>query len=314
MFSIFIEKLIAIYIAVCLAIQDSEIPSKKEVLHILSEFVEELEKMGVRIKITLESDKFLKKVHVKPGEMTPEKAILMEELKGIDLDEWYYDKIEEDRIYIEPDEKLIEVLRKMWPLIFVGGTQEGYKENFKWIESYIVVSSDFEREKVKCPFCEHEQEYLSNYEGLSIPSQCECGARVNVLTELDAYDKITFKGDNFMAESDGKIHLGVRVGDFYFVFTKKLIELSAEDIKKASEGLLIKGAPIKGNFEYKLKEAKRMSYRKFYNVFEKLERLKLVDVVFGEKGRGKTRYVYPSFNRKILVKAMEMDLKTHLLL
>lgn len=42
-----------------------EIPAKKETLHILSEFVEELEKVGVRIKITLESDKFLKKVHVK---------------------------------------------------------------------------------------------------------------------------------------------------------------------------------------------------------------------------------------------------------
>ncbi|MEM2191495.1 MAG: hypothetical protein QW540_08725 [Archaeoglobaceae archaeon] len=236
-----------------------EIPAKKEALYILSEFVEELEKAGVGIKITLESDKFLKKVHVKPEEMTLEETTQGEEFEGIDLDEWYYDEIEEDRIYIEPDEKLIEVLRKMWPLIFVGGTQEGYKENFKWIESYIVVSSDFEREKVKCPFCGHEQEYLSNYEGLSIPSQCECGARVNVLTELDAYyDKITFEGDNFIAESDGKIHLGVCVGDLYFVFTKKRIELSAEDIKRASEGLLIKGAPIKGDFEYIVKEAKRM--------------------------------------------------------
>ncbi|MEM2346564.1 MAG: hypothetical protein QXN49_08390, partial [Archaeoglobaceae archaeon] len=56
----------------------------------------------------------------------------------------------------------------------------------------------------------------------------------------------------------GKIHLGVCVGDLYFVFTKKRIELSAEDIKRASEGLLIKGAPIKGDFEYIVKEAKRM--------------------------------------------------------
>ncbi|MEM1672081.1 MAG: ORC1-type DNA replication protein [Archaeoglobaceae archaeon] len=50
----------------------------------------------------------------------------------------------------------------------------------------------------------------------------------------------------------------------------------------------------------------RMSYRKFYNVLEKLERLKLVDVVFGEKGRGKTRYVYPRFDTTVLNKALEM--------
>ncbi|MEM3927883.1 MAG: hypothetical protein QXT07_02925 [Archaeoglobaceae archaeon] len=231
-----------------------EIPAKKEALQILSEFVEELERAGIRARITLESDKFLEKVHVKPENVTPEG-----EFEGIDLDEWYYDEIEEDRIYVEPDEKLIEVLWKMWPLIFVGGTRELSKENSRWIKPYITISSDFEREKVKCPFCGHERKYLSNYEGLSIPSQCECGAQVNVLTELDAYyDKITFEGDNFIAESDGKIYLGVRVGDVYFVFAKKPIELTAEDIKKASEGLLIKGAPIRGKTEYIVKEAKRM--------------------------------------------------------
>ncbi|MEM2726989.1 MAG: ORC1-type DNA replication protein [Archaeoglobaceae archaeon] len=50
----------------------------------------------------------------------------------------------------------------------------------------------------------------------------------------------------------------------------------------------------------------RMSYRKFYNVLEKLERLKLIEVVFGKKGRGKTRFVYPRFDRTKLKKALEM--------
>jgi hypothetical protein len=38
-----------------------------------------------------------------------------------------------------------------------------------------------------------------------------------------------------------------------------------------------------------------MSYRKFYYILEKLERLRLVDIVFGEKGR--TRYVHAKFSR-----------------
>jgi len=49
----------------------------------------------------------------------------------------------------------------------------------------------------------------------------------------------------------------------------------------------------------------RMSYRKFYDILEKLERLKLVEVAFGEKGRGRTRYVYRKFDAKVLEKAME---------
>jgi Cdc6-like AAA superfamily ATPase len=39
------------------------------------------------------------------------------------------------------------------------------------------------------------------------------------------------------------------------------------------------------------------SYRKFYYILEKLERLRLVDIVFGEKGKRRTRYVHAKFSR-----------------
>ncbi|MEM4291935.1 MAG: cell division control protein Ccd6 [Archaeoglobaceae archaeon] len=49
----------------------------------------------------------------------------------------------------------------------------------------------------------------------------------------------------------------------------------------------------------------RMSYRRFYDILEKLERLRLIDVLFGEKGRGKTRYVYPRFERELVEKVLK---------
>lgn len=49
----------------------------------------------------------------------------------------------------------------------------------------------------------------------------------------------------------------------------------------------------------------KMSYRKFYDILEKLERLKLIEVTFGEKGRGRTRYVYRKFDIRAMEKALE---------
>jgi len=50
----------------------------------------------------------------------------------------------------------------------------------------------------------------------------------------------------------------------------------------------------------------KMSYRKFYYILEKLERLRLVDIVFGEKGRGRTRYVHAKFSGDVFEKAMRI--------
>ncbi|WP_202320572.1 ORC1-type DNA replication protein [Archaeoglobus neptunius] len=49
----------------------------------------------------------------------------------------------------------------------------------------------------------------------------------------------------------------------------------------------------------------RMGYRKYYNVLEKLERLRLIDIAFGDKGRGKTRYIYRKFDPEVVEKALE---------
>jgi cell division control protein 6 len=48
----------------------------------------------------------------------------------------------------------------------------------------------------------------------------------------------------------------------------------------------------------------RMSYRKFYNVLEKLERLRLVDIAFGPKGKGRTRYIYQKYDPQVVERAL----------
>ncbi len=47
-----------------------------------------------------------------------------------------------------------------------------------------------------------------------------------------------------------------------------------------------------------------MSYRKFYDVLEKLERLRLIDVVAGRCGRGRTRFVYRRYDPELLERVL----------
>ncbi len=47
-----------------------------------------------------------------------------------------------------------------------------------------------------------------------------------------------------------------------------------------------------------------MSYRKYYDILEKLERLRLIDVAFGSKRKGKTRFVYRRYAPEIIERAL----------
>ncbi len=48
-----------------------------------------------------------------------------------------------------------------------------------------------------------------------------------------------------------------------------------------------------------------MSYRKYYNILEKLERLRLIDVAFGKKGKGKTRYIITRYSPEVVETALK---------
>ncbi|AIY90066.1 ORC1-type DNA replication protein [Geoglobus acetivorans] len=47
-----------------------------------------------------------------------------------------------------------------------------------------------------------------------------------------------------------------------------------------------------------------MSYQRFYEILNKLERLRLVDFIFDRKGRGKTRYVYKRYDSDVVLGAL----------
>ncbi len=48
----------------------------------------------------------------------------------------------------------------------------------------------------------------------------------------------------------------------------------------------------------------RMSYRRFYDILEKLERLKLIDVVMSKKGRGWTRRILKRYESEVVEKVL----------
>jgi|Deesub1362B_J571_1020462.scaffolds.fasta_scaffold05539_3 cell division control protein 6 len=47
-----------------------------------------------------------------------------------------------------------------------------------------------------------------------------------------------------------------------------------------------------------------MSYQRFYEILNKLERLRLIDFVFDKKGRGRTRYVYKRYDADVVLEAL----------
>ncbi|RLI79167.1 hypothetical protein DRP05_05040 [Archaeoglobales archaeon] len=53
-----------------------------------------------------------------------------------------------------------------------------------------------------------------------------------------------------------------------------------------------------------LKAEVNMSYTRFYEIINKLERLRLIDVVIGRKGRGMTRYIIKKYDNSAMLKAL----------
>ncbi len=48
-----------------------------------------------------------------------------------------------------------------------------------------------------------------------------------------------------------------------------------------------------------------MSYTRFYEITNKLERLRLIDVAMGRKGKGRTRYIIKKYDPAVVMNAME---------
>ncbi len=67
----------------------------------------------------------------------------------------------------------------------------------------------------------------------------------------------------------------------------------------------IEGDVTSGDVFKIIHEEVRMSYTRFYEIIEKLERLRLIDIVMGSKGRGRTRYIIKKYDRDVVLEALK---------
>jgi len=67
----------------------------------------------------------------------------------------------------------------------------------------------------------------------------------------------------------------------------------------------IQGTVNSGEVYKILKAEVNMSYTRFYEIINKLERLRLIDVVVGKKGKGRTRYILKKYDADIVMAALE---------
>ncbi|AGK61299.1 hypothetical protein Asulf_01308 [Archaeoglobus sulfaticallidus PM70-1] len=89
------------------------------------------------------------------------------------------------------------------------------------------------------------------------------------------------------------------------VFLAKSISALNSDEREALKIIYsIDGDVSSGEIYRILKAEVNMGYTRFYEIINKLERLRLIDVVMGKKGRGRTRYILRKYDRELMLKAL----------
>lgn len=89
------------------------------------------------------------------------------------------------------------------------------------------------------------------------------------------------------------------------VFLAKSISALNSDEREALKIIYsIEGDVNSGEVYRILKAEVNMSYTRFYEIINKLERLRLIDVVMGKKGKGRTRYILKRYDRELMLRAL----------
>ena len=85
---------------------------------------------------------------------------------------------------------------------------------------------------------------------------------------------------------------------------KSLAALNSDERATLKIIYSIDGEVSSGEVYKILKAEVNMSYTRFYEIINKLERLRLIDVVVGKKGRGRTRYIIKKYRADLVLKAL----------
>ncbi len=123
------------------------------------------------------------------------------------------------------------------------------------------------------------------------------------------YGIYLLKTAGILAESRGSRKISVEdvekahIGESLTFASKIVSTLNSEE--RAILRMIYSRDEISTGELYKMiREEVNISYRKYYYILEKLERLKLIDVAFGNKRKGKTRFVYRRYAREIIERAL----------
>lgn len=90
------------------------------------------------------------------------------------------------------------------------------------------------------------------------------------------------------------------------VFLAKCVSALNSDEREALKIIYsTKGEISSGEVFNVMKNEVGLSYSRFYDIVNKLERLRLIDVAMGSKGQGKTRYIVKKYDPSVLDAAMD---------
>ena len=115
-------------------------------------------------------------------------------------------------------------------------------------------------------------------------------------------------------EAENRASRRVEVKDVEIVYeggtkvflAKSISALNSDERETLKIIYSIKGDVNSGDVFKILKAEVGMSYTRFYEIINKLERLRLIDVAMGRKGRGRTRYIIKKYDRDVVMAALEL--------
>ncbi len=98
--------------------------------------------------------------------------------------------------------------------------------------------------------------------------------------------------------------IAARKGEEMTLLAKSLSALNSDE-REALKIIYSLDEEITTGDIYAIMKAKvGLYYERFYEIINKLERLKFIDLVFGRKGKGRTRYIVRRYDPKVVLEAI----------
>ncbi|WP_290901343.1 ORC1-type DNA replication protein [Ferroglobus sp.] len=115
-------------------------------------------------------------------------------------------------------------------------------------------------------------------------------------------------GHNAERRGSRKVELqdveAVYTGGAKVFLAKSISALNSDEREMLRLIYLLEGEVAAGDLYRFFQKEVGISYQRFYEILNKLERLRLIDFVFDKKGRGRTRYIYKRYDPDVVLEAL----------